>query len=67
MKEQLIEVFQKLNKKIIQENINRRNTSKAVKSPTKNKQLIRLALASDSYPHLLERIIACGGDVNNFI
>ncbi len=41
--------------------------SKAVKAPQKNIQLIRQAIASDEYPHLVERIIIAGGDLKNFV
>ena len=40
--------------------------SKAVKSPEKNIQLIRQAIVSGEFPHLVERILKAGGDLNLF-
>ena len=41
--------------------------SKAVKAPDKNLQLIREAIAADSFPHLVDRILANGGSLEDFI
>jgi hypothetical protein len=41
--------------------------SKAVKAPKKNKQLIREAIASDAFPTLVDRILANGGKLENFV
>lgn len=41
--------------------------SKAVKSPEKNIQLIRQAIALNLYPNLIQRIIKEGGDLKKFI
>lgn len=38
----------------------------AVKAPAKNNQLIRQAIASGQFPHLVDRIIDEGGDLNLF-
>ena len=40
--------------------------SKAVKAPEKNLHLIRQAIASGDFPHLVERIIKAGIDLNKF-
>ena len=40
--------------------------SKAVKSPEKNIQLLRQAIASEEYPNLVTRIIKAGGDLKKF-
>jgi hypothetical protein len=41
--------------------------SKAVKAHEKNKQLIREAIASDAFPTLVDRILANGGKLENFV
>jgi hypothetical protein len=41
--------------------------SKAVKAPVKNKILIREAIASEKFPTLVERIVANGGLLKNFL
>ena len=41
--------------------------SKAVKAKEKNKLLIQEAIASDSFPNLVDRIQANGGDLNFFV
>lgn len=41
--------------------------SKAVKAPEKNLQLIRQAIASESYPNLVPRIVDNGGLLENFV
>lgn len=41
--------------------------SKAVKDPLKNMQLIRQAIASDQFPTLVDRILANGGKLEDFI
>ena len=41
--------------------------SKAIKSPEKNIQLLRQAIASEEYPTLVTRIIKAGGDLKKFI
>ncbi len=40
--------------------------SKAVKAPTKNKQLIREAIASEKFPTLVDRILKHGGKLEDF-
>lgn len=40
--------------------------SKAVKAPDKNRQLIREAIAAGIFPKLIERILAEGGDLDDF-
>jgi hypothetical protein len=41
--------------------------SKAVKAPTKNKQLIREAIASEKFPTLVDRILKNGGRLEDFV
>jgi hypothetical protein len=41
--------------------------SKAVKAPEKNKQLIREAIASGQFSSLLDRILASGGNLEDFL
>jgi len=41
--------------------------SKAVKAPEKNKQLIREAIASGQFSKLLDRILASGGKLEDFL
>jgi hypothetical protein len=41
--------------------------SKAIHAPRKNKQLIRQAIASRSFPNLVDRIIGNNGNLNFFI
>lgn len=41
--------------------------SKAVKAPAKNKQLLRAAIASGEFTKLVDRIIANGGKLENFV
>jgi hypothetical protein len=41
--------------------------SKAVKAPAKNKRLIRQAIASEEFPTLVDRILANGGNLENFV
>lgn len=41
--------------------------SKAVKAPVKNKLLIREAIASDKFPTLVDRILAGGGRLEDFL
>jgi len=41
--------------------------SKAVKAPAKNKQLIRQAIASNQFDNLVDRILASGGKLEDFI
>ncbi len=41
--------------------------SKAVKAPEKNKLLIRESIASGKFPNLIKRILANGGQLENFL
>ena len=41
--------------------------SKAIKAPEKNKQLIRAAIASGAFKNLVDRILANGGSLENFV
>lgn len=41
--------------------------SKAVKAPSKNRQLIREAIASEKFPTLVDRILENGGKLENFV